>query len=42
VSGKDAEQLIKLMDHLEDNEDVSKVHADFEISDEEMSRIAIT
>ena len=40
LSGKEAEQVLKLIDQLDENDDVQKVHADVEISDEEMARIA--
>jgi YebC/PmpR family DNA-binding regulatory protein len=40
VEGKDAESLLKLMEILEDYEDVQKVHANFEIDDKELARIA--
>ncbi len=39
IEGKSAEQLMKLIDMLEDNDDVQNVHANFDISDEEMARI---
>lgn len=39
VEGKHAEQLMKLIDKLEDNDDVQNVYANFDISDEDMSRI---
>jgi len=39
VEGKQAESLLKMIDVLEDNDDVQKVHANFDISDEEMERI---
>ena len=39
VEGKDAENLLKLMEILEDNEDVQKVHANFDIDDKELARI---
>jgi YebC/PmpR family DNA-binding regulatory protein len=39
VEGKHAEQLMNLIDKLEDNDDVQNVYANFDISDEEMSRI---
>ncbi len=39
VEGKQAEQLMKMIDMLEDNDDVQNVHANFDISDEEMERI---
>lgn len=40
LSGKEAEQMIKLMDALEELEDVQKVYANFDIKVEEMERIA--
>ena len=39
VEGKDAENLLKLMETLEDYEDVQKVHANFDIDDKELARI---
>jgi YebC/PmpR family DNA-binding regulatory protein len=39
VEGKDAENLLKLMEILEDYDDVQKVHANFEIDDKELARI---
>jgi YebC/PmpR family DNA-binding regulatory protein len=39
VEGKDAENLLKLMELLEDYEDVQKVHANFDIDDKELARI---
>ena len=39
VEGKDAENLLKLMEVLEDDEDVQKVHANFDIDDKELARI---
>lgn len=39
VEGKQAETLIKMIDMLEDNDDVQAVHANFDISDEEMEKI---
>ncbi|MCK5826271.1 MAG: YebC/PmpR family DNA-binding transcriptional regulator [Desulfuromusa sp.] len=39
VAGKQAESLMKMIDVLEDNDDVQNVHANFDISDEEMERI---
>ena len=39
VEGKDAENLLKLMEILEDYEDVQKVHANFDIDDKELARI---
>jgi len=40
LAGKDAEQALKLMDLLDENEDVAKIHANFEISDELMEQLA--
>ena len=40
LEGKDAEQALKLMDLLDENDDVAKVHANFEISDELMEQMA--
>jgi len=34
ISGKEAEQVLKLLDELEDNEDVQNVYANFDIPDE--------
>lgn len=39
VEGKQAESLMKMIDILEDNDDVQNVHANFDISDAEMERI---
>ncbi|PLY02617.1 MAG: YebC/PmpR family DNA-binding transcriptional regulator [Desulfuromonas sp.] len=39
VEGKSAEQLMKMIDKLEDNDDVQNVYANFDISDEEMALI---
>jgi len=39
VEGKSAEQLMKMIDKLEDNDDVQNVYANFDISDEEMAQI---
>jgi len=39
IEGKPAETLMKMIDVLEDNDDVQNVHANFYISDEEMERI---
>jgi len=41
VTGKDAENILKLMENLEDHEDVQKVHSNFDIDDEEMSRLNV-
>jgi YebC/PmpR family DNA-binding regulatory protein len=40
VSGRDAEVCLHLVDALDDQDDVQNVHADFDISDEELNRIA--
>ncbi|WP_298038662.1 YebC/PmpR family DNA-binding transcriptional regulator [uncultured Desulfuromonas sp.] len=39
LEGKQAEQMLKLMDKLEDNDDVQNVYANFDISDEEIAKI---
>jgi YebC/PmpR family DNA-binding regulatory protein len=40
LTGKEAEQMLKLMEGLEDTDDVQKVYANFDISDEEMERLS--
>jgi YebC/PmpR family DNA-binding regulatory protein len=40
ISGRDAEVALNLVDSLDDHDDVQNVYADFDISDEELSRIA--
>jgi len=40
ISGEDAEGMLALSDALEDLDDVQNVYANFDISDEEMARIA--
>ncbi len=40
VAGKTAEKLFALLDALEDDEDVQKVHSNLEITPEELARIA--
>ncbi len=40
LTGKEAEQMLKLMEGLEDSDDVQKVYANFDIPDEEMERIS--
>jgi YebC/PmpR family DNA-binding regulatory protein len=40
VSGGQAAQVLRLFEILEDHDDVQKVHANFEISDDEMERLA--
>ena len=39
LEGKQAENMLKLMDRLEDNDDVQNVYANFDISSEEMERL---
>ena len=39
LAGKPAETMLKLMDALEDNDDVQNVYANFDISEEEIGRI---
>jgi YebC/PmpR family DNA-binding regulatory protein len=40
LEGKKAEQMLKMMDALDDNEDLQRVFANFDISEEEMMRIS--
>ncbi len=40
LEGKDAEQMLRLMDALEDNDDVQKVYSNFDISDAVMESIS--
>jgi YebC/PmpR family DNA-binding regulatory protein len=40
LTGKDAEQMLKLMEGLEDSDDVQKVYGNFDIADEEMERLS--
>jgi hypothetical protein len=40
VTGRDAEVCLNLSDVLDEHDDVATVFTDFEISDEEMERIA--
>jgi YebC/PmpR family DNA-binding regulatory protein len=39
LEGKQAENMLKLMDRLEDNDDVQNVYANFDISAEEMEKM---
>ena len=39
LAGKQAETMLKLMDALEDNDDVQNVYANFDISEEELAKI---
>ena len=40
VSGRDAELCLNLADALDDHDDGQNVYADFDVSDEELERIA--
>jgi YebC/PmpR family DNA-binding regulatory protein len=40
MEGKEAEQMLRLMEMLEDNDDVQHVYSNFDIDDEEMERLA--
>ena len=40
LEGKRAEQMLKMMDALDDNEDMQKVFANFDITEDEMMRIS--
>ena len=40
LSGKEAEQMLKLMEGLEDSDDVQKVYGNFDIAEEEMERLS--
>ncbi|MBI4963505.1 MAG: YebC/PmpR family DNA-binding transcriptional regulator [Desulfomonile tiedjei] len=40
LEGKKAEQMLKMMDALDDNDDLQKVSANFDISEEEMMRVS--
>jgi transcriptional/translational regulatory protein YebC/TACO1 len=40
LQGTDAETMLKLIDALEDLDDVQDVYANFDISEEEMARFA--
>jgi transcriptional/translational regulatory protein YebC/TACO1 len=39
IEGKDAEQLLRLMDALEEHEDVSQVYSNFDIDAETLSAV---
>ncbi len=39
IDGKEAEQLMKLMTHIDDHDDIQNVYANFDIDDIEMERI---
>jgi YebC/PmpR family DNA-binding regulatory protein len=40
LTGKEAQQMLKLMESLEDSDDVQHVYANFDIPDEEMERLS--
>lgn len=40
LSGKEAEQMLKLMEGLEDSDDVTRVYGNFDIAEEEMERLS--
>lgn len=40
LEGKEAEQMLRLMEMLEDNDDVQNVYANFDIDEDEMERLA--
>ena len=40
LEGKEAESMLRLADALDDLDDVQNVYANFDISDEEMAKIA--
>jgi YebC/PmpR family DNA-binding regulatory protein len=40
VTGKEAEAVLRLMDALEDHDDVQKVYANFNVPDEELAKLA--
>ena len=40
LEGKNAETMLKLIEALEDSDDVQSVHANFDISSEEMERLS--
>ena len=39
IKGKDAEQMMKLMEMLDDHDDVQNVYANFDIEEAEMDKI---
>ena len=40
LEGKKAEQMLKMMDALDDNDDMQKVFANFDISEEDMLKMS--
>lgn len=41
VAGKDAGKIMRLMEALEDNDDVQKVYSNFDISEEELAKLEV-
>ena len=41
LAGKQAESMLKLMDKLEDNDDVQNVYANFDIADDELEKLDV-
>lgn len=41
LTGKEAQQMLRLMESLEDSEDVQHVYANFDIPDEEMEKVSV-
>ncbi|MCE2434019.1 MAG: YebC/PmpR family DNA-binding transcriptional regulator, partial [Candidatus Latescibacteria bacterium] len=41
VEGKTAQQLLTLMEMFEDNDDVQRVYANFEIDDSELATLTV-
>ncbi len=40
LEGKKAEQMLKMMDALDDHDDMQKVYANFDITEDEMIRLS--
>ena len=40
LDGKKAEQMLKMMDALDDHEDLQRAYANFDISEEEMMKLS--
>jgi transcriptional/translational regulatory protein YebC/TACO1 len=40
LSGKEAQQMLRLMESLEDSDDVQHVYANFDISDAELEQLS--
>jgi transcriptional/translational regulatory protein YebC/TACO1 len=40
LTGKEAQQMLRLMESLEDSEDVQHVYANFDIPDEELEQMS--